>query len=90
MSRIKLTGNLFISWISSCINFLLFDFLFVRNLLPGYQFCLRKIPGSFSRHYICNYTFPNITLHRVYQCNSFIDTNLIHNFLYKLHKIKFL
>jgi len=22
--------------------------------------------------------------------NSFIDTNLIHNFLYKLHKIKFL
>ena len=23
-------------------------------------------------------------------CNSFIDTNLIHNFLYKLHKIKFL
>jgi len=29
-------------------------------------------------------------LHKLYECCSFIDTNLIHNFLYKLHKIKFL
>ena len=30
----------------------------------------------------------SVCFHSLY--NSFIDTNLIHNFLYKLHKIKFL
>ena len=30
---------------------------------------------------------PNL---KIYNYNSFIDTNFIHNFLYKLRKIKFL
>ena len=46
-----------------------------------------------------NYTVEKKQTKERYECsvvrskicyNSFIDTNLIHNFLYKLHKIKFL
>ena len=41
--------------------------------------------------YFSNIEVPTrCTCYRVYFSNSFIDTNLIHNFLYKLHKIKFL
>ena len=48
---------------------------------------------------IINHVYKSLLLHRVLgqlspvdlsTCNSFIDTNLIHNFLCKLHKIKFL
>ena len=49
-----------------------------------------RLYNTFPHYFINGTIFENRRLTEHKMCDSFIDTNLIHYFLYKLHKIKFL